>query len=594
MTSTPTYSRRPGSRVRAGEPKVVSVVLAWGLAAWLAQVSSGEAVETATTAGATEAGSSTVAFTRSSTIALAQPATTSPERDLDDAQHAEELAREALLFGGSVAPPPPSLKGEEENSEEAREAALFGAPLEEPVRAPAQAPGVGLLDRMRGELEARDDRLSIGGRLLLQLQTNGLLDQPAEEVGISAPSFLEVYLDARPSERVRAFAQGRIQTDFTVESSQDAAVAGTSTDLFGFGISGTNAILDQLWVKFDIAQRVYVTAGQQRLRWGSSRFFNPTDFVNRQRLNPVALFDQRIGIGLLKFHLPLEDAGVNLYAIVDFEDANRLDRLAGAFRAEWVVGTAELASSFAYQRERGLRAGLDVSAGVGRFELRSEVALAYGDRAVFFEGDFSSPPLVTPDALDREDELLIQATFGGDTSFRLNEDNDTLVLGFEYFFNDAGYADRELYPYLILSSFSPEALRVLGADLPEDRPLPGFAPFTISRHYVGLYALLAAPGSWDDTSFVFSGLLDPGRSTSGLLRVDVSQSVLTFLSLRFFAGVFFGGRGAFKPLLQDDSFQLVAGANPLPGVVPLLDAAFLPVEGFEPLFNLGTAITLDF
>jgi len=537
----------------------------------------------------------------STTALQTRTSTPSARRAIDAEQRAEEEAREALFFGGptrasnqtqtSTPTAPTRPTGAQSEASRSRSARKV---VDAEVRAPPQAPGVGLLDRMRDELEAREDVLSLGGRLLLQLQANGLVDQPAEEVGVSAPSFLELYLDARPSGRLRAFAQGRIQTDFTTSQTQNAAVAGTSTDLFGFGITGTNAVLDQLWVKFDIARTVYVTAGQQRLRWGSSRFFNPTDFVNRQRLNPVALFDQRLGIGLVKFHLPLEEAGVNLYAILDVEDANRLDRLAGAFRAEWAVGTAELASSVAYQRDRGFRAGLDVSAGVGRFELRSEVALTYGDRTVFFEGDFSSPPLVAPDAVNREDQVLIQATFGGDTTFRLNEDDDTLVLGFEYFFNDAGYRDRELYPYLILSSFSPDALRVLGADLPTDRPLPGFAPFTVSRHYVGVYALLAGPGSWDDTSFVFSGLLDPGPSTSGLARIDVSQTVLTFLSLRAFAGVFLGGRGAFKPFLEDDSFQLVAGANPLPGVLPLLDAAFLPVRGFEPLFNLGTALTLDF
>lgn len=541
--------------------------------------------------------------TAASAEVTADTSTTGVGRAIDDAQRAEEAAREALFFGAptetrtsaeaspragtSTAGPPGTTTAPRPRAPSATE-------LDAQVRSPPQAPGVGLLDRMRDELAAREDVLSLGGRLLLQVQANGLLDQPAEEVGIGAPSFLELYADARPSGRVRAFAQGRIQTDFTASQTQDAAVAGTSTNLFGFGISGTNALLDQLWIKFDIARTVYVTAGQQRLRWGSSRFFNPTDFVNRRRLNPVALFDQRVGIGLVKFHLPLEEAGVNLYAILDVEDANRLDRLAGAFRAEWAVATAELASSFAYQRDRGFRAGLDVSAGVGRFELRSEVALTYGDRTVFFEGDFSSPPLVAPDALDREDRVLVQATFGADTTFRLNEDDDTLVVGFEYFFNDAGYRDRELYPYLILSSFSPDALRVLGADLPSDRPLPGFTPFTVSRHYVGVYGLLAGPGSWDDTSFVFSGLLDPGPSTSGLVRVDVSQTVLTFLSLRLFAGVFLGGRGAFKPFLRDDSFQLVAGANPLPGVLPLLDAAFLPIQGFEPLFNLGAAITLDF
>lgn len=471
--------------------------------------------------------------------------------------------------------------------ESRRESDLFGrdAALDER--------GDGLLERMRDSLSERNDVLSIGGQALLQLQGNLNEGQPVEDGTVSAPSFLEVYLDGRPSDRLRAFVLGRVQTNLAAPG-QEGDPADTSNALFGFGIANTTAILDQLWLKADIDRRVFFTAGKQRLRWGSGQFFNPTDFVNRQRLNPVALLDQRVGIGLLKVHVPLEAQGVNLYAILDFEDADRLENMGGALRGEFAFGRSEVATSVAYQRDRGLRGGIDLSAGIWEFDFRSEVSVAYLDRLPFYEGAFSTQPLVTPDAVDRSRELVVQAVAGADVTIRLSSDGDTLTLGAEYFFNGGGYGDKDLFPFLIFASAGPDVLRTAGADIPTDRPQVGFDPFTSSRHYVAALAVLSGPGSWDDTTFILSAIADPGATTSGIARIDVSHQALTFLNVRAFINVVYGGRGAFKPLLRGDRFQLIEGANPLPGLIPQLDQAFAPIEGFEALLNAGVALNMSF
>jgi hypothetical protein len=477
---------------------------------------------------------------------------------------------------------------------------LFGGGAEEREQ--------GLLDRMRSKLDARDDVLSIGGRLFVQGLVTSFVDQPIEEVGFSTPSFLDIYGDARPSDRLRVYALGRIQSDFASRSTDPDLSGG---NLFSFGISDTTAVLDQLWLKFDVARRVFVTVGQQRLRWGSGRFFNPTDFVNRQRINPVALLDQRLGIGLLKLHVPLEDQGINLYAILDFEEANQLDRLGGAARAEIARGQFEVAASVAYQAEQGLRAGIDLSAGVWELDVRSELALSYDDPTPFFEGDFSTQPLVFPEAVDRSDQVLVQAMVGAEAAFKTDDRGGLFIVGAEYFFNQGGYSDKDLYPFLILGPALGPALAGAAAVAeqvgaggvipapPETLP-DGFSQFTVSRHYVGAYATWVAPGALDDTTLALAVLADVGTQSSGTGTFTWGQGLLTFLSLQTFVNVGFGGRGAFKPLLADDRFQLVDpdGLGPVPDLISLLQPQFsllfAEVPGLEPLVTAGLALSLSF
>jgi hypothetical protein len=106
---------------------------------------------------------------------------------------------------------------------------------------------------------------------------------------------------------------------------------------------------------------------------------------------------------------------------------------------------------------------------------------------------------------------------------RLN-DEDTLSLGVEAFWNDEGYEDAELYTWLLASG--------------------EFQPFYLGRQYVAGYAFLQGPGSWNDTTFTTSvlGNLSDASWTS---RVDVSTVVATYLSLNAFVQYSFGGNGEF-------------------------------------------------
>jgi hypothetical protein len=502
-------------------------------------------------------------------------------RGLSERQKAEEREREADIFGE---PPPP-------------EPTAAPRPEDSPRRMPIVAgdevylgerAGGGLLDRLRGRLADRDDVLTIGGQLLLQLQYSVLEEGEPGDFALRSPNFLDLFVDVRPSDRVRAFAQARVQHDFTLSGDQppiDGLTLATS-NLPGFSIDETQVLLDQLWLKLDAAQRVFFTVGRQRLRWGSGRFFNPTDFVNRQRQVPLALFDQRLGVGLVKIHVPFEAKGANLYGLVDLEDASTLRRIGGALRGEVVIGPAEVAMTAAYRDGTGLRGGLDVSAGIWRLDVRSEVSVTWDDESPYFEGelDLSDPANpVLPTQVDRSRELLVEAMVGADTTFRLAEDGDQLIVGFEYYFNQRGYPNADLYPFLIAAPLIDQQA-IDSGQTPPFGGLPAlFNPFQVGRHYLAGFASLLGPGRWNDSTFALSAIGNLS-DRSVVLRFDYAQVILTFLSLRVFVNGYAGDPGVFKL-----GFDLPAAL--LPGAPPD-DSGVVTVVA--PLFDVGAALTLDF
>ena len=72
--------------------------------------------------------------------------------------------------------------------------------------------------------------------------------------------------------------------------------------------SGNRVLLDQAWLRFDLGRTLFITAGKQHVKWGTSRFWNPTDFLQRKR-NPLEPFDVRTGVNMVK--LPIRFMKIN-------------------------------------------------------------------------------------------------------------------------------------------------------------------------------------------------------------------------------------------------------------------------------------------
>ncbi|MGC3997102.1 MAG: hypothetical protein QM767_06105 [Anaeromyxobacter sp.] len=431
------------------------------------------------------------------------------------------------------APPAGPARPEEEE--------LFGA-QGSPNALPA--PPDRLIERSRREV------LSVGGQLYLRLDASAYDTGQAREWPLASPNLLDVYLDARPNDRVRGFVQGRLSYDPTAPAEAGPGLpgsAGTSSDVTG--------VLDQLWVNFDVGRTAFVTAGKQHAKWGTGKFWNPTDYLHPVRRDPLAVYDVRQGTPLLKLHLPWEKRGWNFQGVLMFQDlagdlrqpTDRVGRVAAGGRAEIVLGPAELGLDGMVQDGRDARFGVDVSGGLWDLDLHAEASLRNGTDGPHYAWNGSS--WVRDDLTGFTPQVVGGATWSANYS-----DEDAVTVGAEYFYNAAGYEDAGVYPTLLTS-----------AALSQDAS--GFQPFYLGQHYLGLYVLLPSPGPWNDTTFTLS-VIGNLSDRSTIVRLDHSVLALTYLRVETYVAGHLGQKGGeFRFALPPE----IAAAADLPSGAPVID-----------------------
>ncbi len=454
-----------------------------------------------------------------------------------------------------------------------RDEALLGNPDEGP--------------RLSSEV-APENPLTIGGQLYLRAQSTAQMHTYPDKWSLSSPNLLDTYFDARPNERVRAFIRGRVSYDPTApptgtstpvaasqSSTSGGAIAGSSTTGFTtFNASrGPNAILDQIWISFDIEHKVFVTAGKQHVKWGTGRFWTPTDYLHPIKRNPLDVFDARPGTSMLKVHFPWESRAWNFYGFGIFEDpnaaSNTLGDIAGAGRAEIVEGPAELGIDFLAKRGQRPRAGVDFSIGVGDFDLYTDIGIRDGnDFAIVtpVQGLVCPTNLASQYHVTTASGVKTQAV-GGFTWARKYNDNDMFTLGAEYFYNSVGYSNPSIYPGLFFN----------------DSGQPQLNFFYTGKQYAALFASLPAPYSWNYTTFTLSTIGNLS-DRSFVTRLDYSVTLLTHLTFEAFAAAHYGHLGG--------EFRL--GLN-IPAQT-LCDAAMTPtapaIQVNAPVVDMGIALRL--
>ncbi|MBM4280678.1 MAG: hypothetical protein FJ137_07910 [Deltaproteobacteria bacterium] len=475
---------------------------------------------------------------------------------------------EAALFGGESgsageAPAPTGpVPADAAPPGEHDEASLFGDPAAAttppPVStvapsAPAAANGAaaGRGPLQSAILERSESALALGGQLFLRMNGAFREETAFADGAVSAPSLLDTFADVRPSDRVRGYAQLRFAFDPTV-------VAGETSPL-GFVVRPFDLQLAQAWTKFDLGQVAYVTLGRQRIRWGPARFWNPTDFINKEIRNSVDFFDQRVGVDMVKVHFPFEQLGWNLYLIGTFGGLDVASDSGLAARVEVVVGEAELALSSFLKRDAPLRFGADVSAGIGIVDVKGEAVLSRGLGRRLFSGDLDFEGGSFPRELDVEDEWWFQGVVGAEASFKYT-DTDTFSLGAEYFYNQGGYDSAALYPFLFLND--------------------AFAPLYTGQHYVAVYAFAAGPFEWDELNLTASTIANLSDQ-SVLSRFDAQLVLLQYLTLNVFVAGHWGRVGEFK---------LGLALPPIPSVPQLANGFVLKNE----LVDIGGAARISF
>jgi hypothetical protein len=463
------------------------------------------------------------------------------------------------------------------------EDSLFGSPSASPAtpetpaaaaaEPPAQKEGGGeekrddqafssppITDGFKSEAQV-DDPLKIGGQFYLRALAQGYQGASLSNTTFAAPTLVDGYFDARPMERLRGMVVGRLSFDPTL-SGQTASFLGSTDPSDGSANgSGTTTpnprvLLDQAWLRFDIDRTVFFTVGKQHVKWGTSRFWNPTDFLSPQRKDPLAVFDARTGASMIKLHVPWEAKGWNFYGMALLDNAgpaSTLGRIGAAARAEVVLGQSEMGASAVVQRGRKPRFGLDLSTALGPLDVYAEGALKKGSDLPLYRlpAGVSLQDLIEQaqnsefHSLADLRQLPVESYYpsgltpqvsGGVNYTFAYSDSDSATVGVEYFYNSTGYDAAIAYPYLIAQG--------------------AFQPFYLGKHYAAIYGLLVGPGSWDKTSFVLSNLGNLS-DRSFVSRLDVSQRVLTYLSIEGYASVNYGKKGGeFRFALDYPPFQV--------------------------------------
>ena len=415
--------------------------------------------------------------------------------------------------------------------------------------------------------EVKSDSLKVGASLLMSAQLFWQEGKAIEKGSINTPFILDTYIDGRPNDRLRAFAVGRLQFDPTRPVSTGTSTAtttGTGSSSVGLTpASSTNpsVFLDQLWLRFDAGRAVYFTVGRQKVRWGVSRIWYPTDFLNSQPRDALNPFDVRLGVNMVKVHVPVESLGWNFYAYGLLDGINltgtgeTLEQLGGALRGEFVLGPAELSVSGVWQKGRRPRYAADISTSLGPLDVYAEAA--FRSAADFLK--FRTPDdLTDTNFLSRIGDIKAYRPSGffvqlsGGLSWQFNYTDKNLgILGVEYFYNPAGYQTPVEYQ---VQTFMPSFI----GQRPD--PIQQVSLYG-GQHNVAVF--LTAPGipefPWITVNLSNIVIInDP----AGLTRLDVSFRVLTYLTVQVFGSVFYGQTGGqlrFK--LSDQAINDVANAS---------------------------------
>jgi hypothetical protein len=408
---------------------------------------------------------------------------------------------------------------------------------------------------------------------------------------MSAPALVDVYMDARPNDRVRGFVLGRMFYDPTLPASGSSATGTTSSvqsqDVLGSSTAtrGPTVLLDQLWLRADILHTIFVTAGKQHVRWGTARFWAPTDYLHMTPRNPLLPFDARTGTTMLKLHLPWEALGWNLYGYVlpngpetapSSGDGFKVSDVTVAGRAEIVLGTLEIGLGTFKQRHNKAKFAGDMSFGLWDLDFYGEVAVrsaadvdlvTFDKDAVVADGMTAQSIIDAYFPVHRGSRWKTQAT-GGVSYTHQYADKDTFTIGAEYFYNGLGYTDPKAYPGVLF---------LHGTSLQNPA-----APFYLGRQYVGVYATAPAPYSWDNTTFTLSTLANL-TDKSGISRLDYSLVVLTHLRFEAYGAVHWGQRnGEFRFGLDGSAF---ADSN-----VPLVKDMAARLTRQPASFDLGVGL----
>lgn len=178
----------------------------------------------------------------------------------------------------------------------------------------------------------------------------------------------------------------------------------------------TDFTLKELFLDFNIKNKVYFRTGKQVLQWGRCYLWNPTDLVNIEKKTFEKKIGAREGAYGIKMHIPF-GTKLNIYSFIDTWKAQDIDSTAVTSKVEFLVGNTEMA--FAVWGKKGFKPvyGYDFSTRLFKIDTYGELA-----------------------ASQSRDKWDSEASIGFNKSFDFRDVNDRITTRCEFYYNTNHYA----------------------------------------------------------------------------------------------------------------------------------------------------------
>ena len=291
----------------------------------------------------------------------------------------------------------------------------------------------------------------------------------------------------------------------------------------------STATLRELFVDFNIADRVYFRTGKQVLQWGRCYLWNPTDLVNVEKVPFVPKIGSREGAYGLKFHIPF-GTKYNIYGFLDTGHAGTDRDLGGALKFELLTGRTEMAFSGWAKRDHSPVVGYDFSSRLGDVDIAGEVSAAHRDNDLFIRSDNG-----VLETYRKDGEWPVKAAIDFGKGFRLGNFNDRLTVTTELFYNQDGYVkspfrDNTGYtfsgPLSIALPGGTKALYLLGNGL--------YTPNYLARYYGAVFASISRFIITDltlNTNYIHNFNDNSGALSAGVTYRNLNDFTVGFLVL---------------------------------------------------------------
>lgn len=400
------------------------------------------------------------------------------------------------------------------------------------------------------ELSLKDIPLNIGGRLSLDGSATLQESHKISDTEYKHRTTLYTYLDARPNEITRAFARIRLlQPNPSVSSEKQES-------------SGPRFDVDESWIKVAPFERsLFITAGRQHVKFGTGRFWNPSDFLSQGFIDPLAIYDYRLGSDLLKIHYPMEKKGWNFYLIIDADHMGIYKKPGAAVRAE-IMGKNSEYSFTAYGREnKPARLAADASLGLGPIDLHTELVFSTLNRTPYYDDESTVKKLKTR---DRRQEWIPQVVTGVKYDYQYS-DQKHISLEVEYFYNGLGYTNRDTEMLALAYQVA--------------------QPLYAGKHYLGSLIILPNPGHLQNSSFYLSHLLNMSDQ-SGFVRLSSQTLLYKEMIFELWTSTAYGRAGEFRFQIPPDLLASLSSSS---------DQSPSPVSSFAGVNKaIGATLSLKF